>query len=57
MLDDDRSLQDLRVAVWHELGPDGSALPLLTSQLQDDAAARLRTRIRALLAEVTGEPA
>jgi hypothetical protein len=56
MLDDDRSLQDLREAVWRELGPGGGALPFLTSQLQDDAAARLRTRIRALLAEVVGEP-
>lgn len=37
-----------------ELGPGGSALPILTAGLQDDAAARLRTRLRALLAEVVG---
>jgi len=55
MFDDDRPLGDVRAALWRELGPGGSALPQLTAELQDDAAARMRTRVRALLAEVVGE--
>lgn len=54
MLGDDRSSTDLRLALWRELGPDGSAVPLLTGRLHDDAAARLRTRLRALLTDVVG---
>jgi hypothetical protein len=52
----DRSakLLELRTALWQEMGPGGSAVTTLTEGLQDDAAARLRTRIRALLAEVVG---
>jgi hypothetical protein len=53
--DDDRALEDVRDVLWHELGPDGAALPRLTEGLQDDAAARLRTRLRALLNEVVGQ--
>lgn len=56
MFDGDQPLQDLRTALWRELGPNGSALHLLTAELHDDAAARMRTRIRALLAEVVGVP-
>lgn len=52
--DDDPSLRTVRAALWRELGPGGSALPELTADLQDGAAARLRTRVRALLAEVVG---
>lgn len=40
--------------LWHEMGPDGAALGVLTADLQDNPAARLRTRIRALLAETVG---
>lgn len=52
--DDDPPLGTVRAALWRELGPRGSALPQLTADLQDDAAARLRTRVRALLTEVVG---
>ena len=44
----------LREVLYRELGSGGSALSTLTRGLQDDAAARLRTRIRALLADVVG---
>lgn len=54
MFDDDPSLGAVRAALWRELGPGGSALPQLTADLQDGAAARLRTRVRALLTEVVG---
>lgn len=37
-----------------ELGPDGASTALVTRGLQPEIAARLRTRIRALLADVTG---
>lgn len=56
MFDGDRPLENVRVALWRELGPHGNALPSLTANLQDDAGARLRTRIRALLTETIGEP-
>jgi hypothetical protein len=36
------------------MGPNGAALGVLTADLQDDPAARLRTRIRALLSETIG---
>ncbi len=45
---------DLRDLLHRELGPGGASLATVTRGLQDDAAARLRTRIRALLADVTG---
>lgn len=54
MFDDDRPLAAVRAALWRELGPGGRALPHLTADLQQDAAARRRTRVRALLAEVVG---
>lgn len=47
-------LQHVAHILRRELGPGGSALPALTASLQNGAAARLRTRLRALLAEVTG---
>lgn len=50
--DDDPSLGKVRAALWRELGQGGTALPQLTADLQDDAAARLRTRVRALLTEI-----
>jgi hypothetical protein len=56
MFDDDRPLADVRAALWRELGPRGTALAQLTADLQDDAAAQLRTRVRARLAEVVGLP-
>ena len=53
---DDDALQEVRRRLWLEVGPDGAALPILVEGLQADAAARLRTRLRALLAEVVGPP-
>lgn len=47
-------LQRVAHLLVRELGPGGGALPALTAGLQEDAAARLRTRLRALLAEVVG---
>lgn len=44
----------LRDTLHRELGPGGPALDILTSAFQRDAAARLRTRIRALLHDVVG---
>lgn len=52
--DGDRPLETVRAALWHELRPEGSALHRLAAGLQEDSAARLRTRVRALLAEVVG---
>lgn len=46
--------RDLRLVLWREFGPGGAAVVALTERLQDNAAARLRTRLRALLAEVVG---
>lgn len=51
---DDRSLGPVREVLWQQLGPRGRALPQLTEGLQEEAAARMRTRVRALLAEVVG---
>lgn len=53
--DENPTLQGIRSVVWRELGPGGMAVTSLTDGLQDDAAARLRTRLRALLAEVVGD--
>jgi hypothetical protein len=53
-LDADDAVSWLRGALWRELGPDGRSLPALANGLQPDAAARARTRVRALLAEVIG---
>lgn len=44
----------LRALLQRELGPGGASLGAATRGLQDDAAARLRTRIRSLLADVIG---
>lgn len=49
------TLRSLRSVLWSELGPGGTAVASLTAGLSDDAAARLRTRLRALLGEVVGE--
>ena len=43
---------DLRRLLHRELGPDGTSLDAITHGLQGDAAARIRTRIRSLLADV-----
>jgi len=51
---EDPALSGLQRLLVHELGDGGSSLPVLTAGLQDDAAARMRTRLRALLAEVVG---
>lgn len=48
------SLRELRPILRRELGNGGPALVEITTGLQADAAARMRTRIRALLAEVVG---
>jgi hypothetical protein len=53
--DDSATLRDLRLVLWRELGPGGTAAAAMTERLQNDAAARLRTRLRALLAEVVGK--
>lgn len=45
---------DVARILHRELGPGGHSLPPLTAELHLDAAARLRTRLRALLAEVVG---
>jgi hypothetical protein len=50
--DDTAVLRDLRLVLWRELGPGGAAVGTLTERLRDDAAARLRTRLLALLTEV-----
>lgn len=46
-------LSGVRSTLWNELGPNGTALPALTTGLQA-AAAQLRTRVRALLTETVG---
>lgn len=51
---DDPALSRLKQLLAHELGDGGRSLPVLTAGLQDEAAARMRTRLRALLAEVVG---
>ena len=45
---------DFRDLLQQELGPGGASLGAVTLGLQADAAARLRTRIRALLLDVIG---
>lgn len=55
MFDGDASLEHVREVLWQQLGPTGSALPQLTQGLQEQAAARMRTRVRALLSEIVGE--
>jgi len=54
MFDADTALEELRADLWRELGPNGHSLASLTGDLQGDAAARRRTRVRALLAETIG---
>jgi hypothetical protein len=54
--DSSEPLARVRAALWRELGPDGAALDALTAGLRDDPAARLRTRVRALLTETVGQP-
>jgi hypothetical protein len=48
------TLRRLRAALWREFGPDGPATTILTNDLQPEPAARLRTRLRALLTETVG---
>lgn len=45
--DGDRPLEHVREVLWQQLRPSGSALPQLTEGLQEEPAARLRTRVRA----------
>jgi hypothetical protein len=52
--DANTTLRGLRAALWRELGPNGAAVTVLTKELQQDAAARMRTRLRALLTDVVG---
>jgi hypothetical protein len=54
MFDDDEPLEELRGILWRELGSDGHSLSAVLRDLQEAPAARLRTRLRALLAEVVG---
>lgn len=53
--DSSEPLEGVRAALWRELGPDGTALDVLTAGLKDDPAAQLRTRVRALLTETVGQ--
>lgn len=55
-LDMNPTLRDLRRVLWRELGPGGAAVTALTNNLQHEAAARIRTRLHALLAEIVGRP-
>lgn len=52
--DGDASLRDLRNLLVAELGPEGRSLQALTLGLRGEAAARRRTRARALLNEIVG---
>lgn len=52
--DERLSFQELRDILVRQLGANGIAIPDITRGLQPDAATRLRTRIRALMTEVTG---
>jgi hypothetical protein len=52
----DEPLANVASRVARELDPAGPTVALLTTGLQPDAAARRRTRLRALVAEVTGTP-
>jgi hypothetical protein len=52
--EEDESLRRIPEILRRELGADGPALAVLTDGLQPEAAARTRTRIRALVMEVTG---
>lgn len=54
LFDGDSALERLRSALWSELGPSGHSLAAITGDRPRERAARLRTRIRALLAEVIG---
>lgn len=48
--------QQVRRLLWRELGPNGTSLTVLTEGMSDQQAAKLRTRIRALLTESVGGP-
>jgi hypothetical protein len=52
--DENELLQTVRTKLSHELGPNGAALSALTAGMQHHAAARRRTRLRALLTETVG---
>jgi hypothetical protein len=52
---DAEAVGDLRDLRPRELGPGGASLSAITRGLTDDAAARLRTRIRSLLADLIGD--
>lgn len=54
LLIDAEAEADLRDILRRELGPGGASLAAITRGMQPDAAARLRTRIRSLLADVIG---
>jgi hypothetical protein len=48
------ALEALREVLHREVGPDGHALSAIIADMSDDAAVRLRTRLRGLLAEIVG---
>jgi len=54
IVDSEPEAVELRALLHRELGPNGSSLDAITGDLQTEPAARLRTRIRSLLADVTG---
>jgi hypothetical protein len=54
IVDSEPEAVELRARLHRELGPNGSSLDAITGDLQTEPAARLRTRIRSLLADVTG---
>jgi hypothetical protein len=54
LVDSEPEAAELRELLHRELGPGGSSLGAITDNLQADAAARLRTRLRSLLVDVIG---
>jgi hypothetical protein len=52
---DAEEVGDLRALLQRELGPSGASLSAITRGVTAGAAARLRTRIRSLLADVIGD--
>lgn len=54
IVDSEPEAAELRAILHRELGPNGTSLDAITSDLQAEAAARLRTRLRSLLVDAIG---
>jgi hypothetical protein len=54
IVDSEPEATELRTLLHRELGPGGSSLEAITGDLQAEAAARLRTRLRSLVVDVVG---